>query len=102
MKKSQLREKIRELENELDIQSRRHVLELDKDRFTLEAELRKEYEDKIHSAELAHREFQTAYTEIEKRWDSSAYKQLSDILKALVVKLPTLEIKELHAHSNKK
>jgi len=37
--------------------------------------------------------------ELQNRLNEHPYKQLQDILKALVVKLPTLNIKEIHTHT---
>ena len=96
-----LKEQIKDLErtigdlrNEAEFQVRRHLLECEGVR-TIEE--RKFYENtinlKIEEAKCA-----AKIAEVEKRWDSSIQKQQEAIIKALIVKLPAVDIKEIHSH----
>ena len=93
--KMKLRDKIKELESTFEVRLKEVRLE----------EKEKMMEPKLsHVKELAVVSEQAALQkaireEMEKRYDESAYKQLSNILKALIVKLPTLNIQELAVHS---
>ena len=87
MTKLQLEVKIRDLEREIKYQG------LDYGRLV------KEKTTELSEA-LAVERFKVE--EIEHRWNDSIQKQLSDLVKALTVKLPTLEIKELHTGSKEK
>ena len=90
----ELKDKIKDLEREATFTFLNHQREIEAMRIEGQEDKRRENEDlRIINAEKSAR-----LAEVEKRWDSSSYKQLSDILKALVVKLPTLDIKELSVH----
>ncbi len=93
-KELELREKIKDLEREARYQVKEHELGITKERL-VQRDLRIDYEKSLAKAE-------EKIAEMEKRWDEGSYKQLSDILKALVVKLPTLDLKEIHTHCKEK
>lgn len=87
MTKLELHTKINELELEIEHWKERYQvglketrLECERERLGLEKELAK---------------FEATNFQLEKRIAEAPYKLVSDILKALVVKFPTLEIKDL-------
>ena len=82
-----------ELRKEAEFQTRRHLLECDGVRAKEQAKF---YENTIN-LERENCEIKAKNAEIEERWDNSIQKQQADLIKALCVKLPTVNIKEIHA-----
>lgn len=82
-----LREEIKDLVREAEYREKEHDLEKE----IVMVESRK----KQMEIEKDNAQFQERCTQLEARLKDTAYEQLKDILKALVVKLPTLDIKEL-------
>lgn len=94
MKTIALKEKIKDLERELDVRVKEMQLEAQKERLELKESLI--YEHLNLQKELATEKAKNVG--LHELFEKSSYQQLSDILKALVVKLPTLNIKELPIH----
>ena len=94
MRNIELRERVRELKSELEYQEK--IFEVRERKIRLdEKEVRAEMECKLITA-LAENE------QLQKRMDEHPYKLVSDMLKALVVKFPTLNIKDLAISTGKK
>ncbi len=97
-KVEELREEVAHLKADLEMEKRRSatkVHEAEACWFAEEARRR-------HDVELKNAAFEARIEEMKKQLAASPYSQLSDILKALVVKLPTLDIKELSVHGKEK
>ena len=96
--KQYLREKIKDLERDARYRVLTTELQVKEAKFKALEDLRTEH----YKFSKEYEGLKVQVKEMEKRWDTSIQKQQSDLIKALVVKLPTLEIKELHAHSKGK
>ena len=94
MRNIELREKVRELKNKLEHQEK--MFEVRGERIQLEE---KRKNNKVE-AELI--KCQVTNEQLQKRMDEHPYKLVSDMLKALVVKFPTLNIKDLAISTGKK
>lgn len=90
--------KIKELEREIEYLKKEHSLNL------FEARLKEKegYIEENKNQELQIAAQSVRIEELQKRHAESPYSLLSDILKALTVKLPTLDIKELSVHEKDK
>ena len=100
-----LEEKIKDLKREAEYKEKE--MELEKERIRLDVEknwreLEARWLEEKVTAEAEAEKQRGICKEMEKRYDDGAYKQLSDILKALVVKLPTMNIKDLSVISKGK
>lgn len=105
----ELREKVKDLERDLQHQKKECEFLLKEKDFAhqkvrndletkhLQESVKAEEDLKMEVAELKGKveTHKAVAEEMEKRHAESAYKQLSDILKAITVKLPTLDIKTL-------
>ena len=85
-----LKDEIRDLEHDLERAKQ------NKDLAVREAKLEAK-EDNQQLREIVAR-LEAENEEMEERFDSSAYKQLSDILKAIVVKLPAVDLKGINVN----
>jgi len=94
--KAKLRERIKNLEREVALGKEERALKVERIRL----EERRLYEnmlaERMHQVEIKAERLEAVNKEMEKRYDASSYKQLSDILKILVAKLPSIDIKEPH------
>jgi len=105
MTKKAMKKQIEELTNEnwrltelMKFQAREAELEYDSFRADLKAQQAEEEASlRVDNAKLEAENFCLRAGE-----EKGAYKQLSDILKVLTTKLPTLDIKEIHAHCKEK
>ena len=93
-----LKEQIKDLRKEAEFQTRKHLLEIDNTKNIVEQMFRQERREMHLRAERA----ETKAEEMEKRWNSSIQQQQEAIIKALIVKLPQVDIKEIHSHCEKK
>lgn len=91
MTKQALRDKIKDLEFQLECVITRRTLKIQEERLNAER-------DKL-KLEEAFAEQKAITTQLEKRINEHPYKQLTDLLKAIAVKLPELNIKELAIHT---
>ena len=82
-----------ELRKEAEFQTRRHVVECDR----IKTEAKVTWLDHTKSLHLRLEAAEAKIGEVEKRWDNSIQTQQADLIKALCVKLPTVNIKEIHA-----
>ncbi len=94
MRNTELREKVRELEYRLEYQEK--IFEVK------EQKIRLEEKGKRISEEHQLIRCQTENLQLIKRMDEHPYRLVSDMLKALVVKFPTLNINDLAINSGKK
>ena len=94
-KKYDLKEKrIGDLERELEYREKEYELKAEKVRIQ-EKEARMDIEKQLQTANVRCEQLQA-------RIDEHPYKQLTELLKAIAVKLPELNIKELAVHTKEK
>ena len=105
MTKKAMKARIEELEKEnwkliknLEWQGERARIQAEKD----ELQLRLEEARRNQNLQIERAEYKAENLVMRERLAESPYKQLSDILKVLTTKLPTLDIKEIHAHCKEK
>jgi len=105
MTKKAMKARIEELEKEnwkliknLEWQGERARIQAEKD----ELQLRLEEARRNQNLQIERAEYKAENLAMRERLAESPYKQLSDILKVLTTKLPTLDIKEIHAHCKEK
>ena len=89
-----LKEQIKDLRQGAEFETRRHLFEADS--IKLHAEKRHLAETVDMSCNIARLEAKIA--EVEKRWDSSIQKQQDAIIKALIVKLPSVDLKGINVN----
>ena len=94
MRNIKLREQVRDLEGKLERQAKMYVVR--------EKEVRLEEREKRVDVETEFNKCKASNEQLIKRMDEHPYKLVSDMLKALVVKFPTLNISDLAINSGKK
>ena len=94
----ELKEQIRDLRKEAEFQTRRHLMECD----TIRAKEQEKFYENTINLKIEQAECAAKNAEIEKRWDLSIQKQQDAIIKALIVKLPQVDIKEIHVDCKEK
>ena len=87
-----------ELRKEAEFQTRRHLMECD----TIRAKEQEKFYENTINLKIEQAECAAKNAEIEKRWDLSIQKQQDAIIKALIVKLPQVDIKEIHVDCKEK
>ena len=84
-----LKEQIKDLRREAEFQTRKHLLEVDNQKQRAEVRLL----EQTVNAKCQITALEAHNAEVEKRWDSSIQKQQDAIIKALIVKLPAVDLK---------
>jgi len=88
----ELKDKIKDLERDARYRVLTNALQVKEAEF----QERQKYFAASQDSRILNATLSARLDEMEKQDNAGAYKQLSDILKALVVKLPSLNIKEIH------